>query len=243
MRLLSKSTQRTVFGALSHWLSPLVLGGLRATNRLHVTGRERVDSLERADQNFILALWHGHMLPLLFAFWREGYHCFISPHRDGEYIARAVEALDHHTIRTSLRDRRVKSLVKAFRVARRGGKMAITVDGPVGPAFEVKPGVIHLAAKAKLPVVPIAGLASRAVFASSWDHFCVPLPLGEVHVRIGEPHRIDAEDDLNRRREALEIHMRQLTHDVVDAVPSLRRYRRFLPSEGGGDRVPAPRSA
>lgn len=237
MRVLSKSTQRTVFGTLSYWLSPVLLGGLRASNRLHVSGREHVDSLERTGENFILALWHGHMLPLLFAFWREGYHCFISPHRDGEYIARAVEALDHYVIRTSLRDRRVKSLVQALRVARRGGKMAITADGPLGPPFEVKPGVIQLAAKSKLPVVPIAGLASRAVFASSWDHFCVPLPLGEVHVRIGEPHWIPDENDLDRRREALEADMRQLTWSVVDAVPSIRRYRQFLPSPGADDRA------
>lgn len=227
-RLMSKSTRRTVFGFLARWLAPWVLTGLRSSNNLETDGDRHVRGLERTDQNYILAFWHGHMLPLLFRFWREGFYCFISPHRDGEYIARAVDGLDQHSLRTSLRDRRLKSLVRALRLARRGERFAVTVDGPLGPAFEVKPGIVQLSAKTGLPVVPAAGLASRAHVASSWDRFCLPLPLGTIRVTLGEPLRFSEEDDLEPQRRTLERTLRDLTRRTSDNLPGTRLYRRVF---------------
>lgn len=227
-RLMSKSTRRTVFGFLSRWLAPSLLSGLRSTNDLEVDGARHVRTLERSGDNYILAFWHGHMLPMLFQFWRGGFYCFISPHRDGEYIARAIDGLDQHAVRTSLRDRRVKSLVQALRLARRGERFAVTVDGPLGPAFEVKPGIVQLSVKTNLPVIPAAGLSSRAFVASSWDRFCLPLPLGTVRVTLGEPFRFSEDRDLEEQRTALEESLRDLTRLTTDNLPGTRKYRRIF---------------
>lgn len=227
-RLMSKSTRRTVFGFLARWLAPWILKGLRSSSDLETDGSRHVRALERADQNYILAFWHGHMLPLLFRFWRQGFYCFISPHRDGEYIARAVEGLGQHSLRTSLRDRRLKSLVRALRLARRGERFAVTVDGPVGPAFEVKRGIVQLSAKTGLPVVPAAGLASRAYVASSWDRFCLPLPLGTIRVTLGEPVHFSEDRDLEEQRRSLERTLRDLTRRTSDHLPGTRTYRRLF---------------
>lgn len=241
-RLMSKSTRRTVFGFLARWLAPSLLSGLRSTNDLEVDGARHVRTLERSGDNYILAFWHGHMLPLLFHFWRAGFYCFISPHRDGEYIARAVDGLDQHTVRTSLRDRRLKSLVRALRLARRGERFAVTVDGPLGPAFEVKPGIVQLSAKTNLPVVPAAGLSSRTFVAPSWDRFCLPLPLGTVRVTLGEPVRFSEDRNLDDQRRALEETLRDLTRRTTDNLPGTREYRRIFEAtleRSGGAEDPA----
>lgn len=222
---MSKSTRRSVFGFLSRWLAPGLLAGLRSTNRRQAEGMHHVRTLEEEGHNYILALWHGHMLPLLFQFWREGFYCFISPHRDGEYIARAVQGLQQRVLRTSLRDRSLRSLVRALRLAREGARFAITADGPVGPAFRVKPGIVQLAVKTNLPVVPVVGLSSRAVIASSWDRFCVPLPLGTTRVAVGAPLRMTSGNNEPQRRQ-LEGALHRLTRRTCERLPGTRAYRR-----------------
>ena len=70
--------------------------------------------------------------------------------------------------------------------------MAITPDGPRGPAERVKPGIVAAAQHAGVPVVPATARPSRAWWLSTWDRFCIPKPFATIHVTYGAPVGIAA---------------------------------------------------
>ncbi|MEE8417949.1 MAG: hypothetical protein V3S06_04725, partial [candidate division Zixibacteria bacterium] len=76
------------------------------------------------------------------------------------------------------------------------GDLALTVDGPRGPAEKVKHGAISLASNGRLPIVPITYTASRAWRLKSWDRFIIPKPFSVVTVVYGK--HISIPEDLDK---------------------------------------------
>ncbi len=214
-----KDIERRIFGFLSRWLAPPLLKLLKFSNRLQAINEKYPLRLEEEQENFILAFWHGQMLPLLFYFGPAGFHTFISPHRDGEYIARALEGMGHYSLRTSLRDRRLRAVAQALKLAREGESLVITPDGPVGPRCRAKPGIIQLSERAQIPILPAAGLAAPGRYFSSWDRFCLPYPFGEVVVSFSEPLRFwEQQRPLEEKQQELERIMNNLTGECREKL-------------------------
>ena len=73
----------------------------------------------------------------------------------------------------------------------------VTCDGPKGPAREVKAGILYLAQKTGLPIIPIANALSRKLeFSRAWDRFQVPLPFSKAVVVHGRLVFVGPGDDL-----------------------------------------------
>jgi lysophospholipid acyltransferase (LPLAT)-like uncharacterized protein len=75
----------------------------------------------------------------------------ISQHRDGELIARIAERLGYATGRGSSTRGGEEGARDMLRLAEEGRVLAITPDGPRGPAEKVKPGLVFLASRTGLP--------------------------------------------------------------------------------------------
>lgn len=184
--------RRTIFKGLAEVAAPPLLKFLASSQEYTIQNQESLEEISDRSENFILAFWHGQMLPTLFYFTRSffdqsTFYTFISPHRDGEYITRAADGLGINALRTSLRDRRLEALKKVFKIARQGNNLAITPDGPIGPPFEAKEGIIRLSRRFGMPVLPVAAMPSSAKIFDSWDHFVLPYPYGRVEVEFGDP--------------------------------------------------------
>lgn len=109
----------------------------------------------------------------------------ISLSPDGQFIARAVARLGFPAIRGSSanKDKAAKAkggsqaLRDGLRQLQHGG-LAITPDGPRGPARQMAQGLPTLAKLSGAPVLLI-GLSCRpALRLNSWDRALVPLPFG-----------------------------------------------------------------
>ena len=84
----------------------------------------------------------------------------------------------------------------AYRIAAPAvGMLALTPDGPRGPAERVKPGLAWLASRSGWAVVPVAAAAKRAWVLGSWDRFRIPWPFARVCLAFGEPLRVPPELD------------------------------------------------
>ena len=68
----------------------------------------------------------------------------------------------------------------------KGELVAITPDGPRGPARIAAPGVAQLAALSGLPIVPCSAQTSGRIVLGSWDRMVVPLPFAHG-VLVCEP--------------------------------------------------------
>lgn len=77
---------------------------------------------------------------------------------------------------------------------KKGYPGAVTVDGPKGPAFVVKPGIIDMAKKAGVLIVPYGiGMSSYWEF-KSWDRFRMPKPFCKILVSYGQPIDVSSEN-------------------------------------------------
>lgn len=176
---------RTAAGAV---LGALLVRLLGTTWRVRVEGRDEIAALPPGT-GFVIALWHGELLPLVWAHQGRGYAALISTHADGEVIARIVESLGYRPIRGSTSRGGMRALLEAVHELQQGHAVAFTPDGPRGPRRSVAPGAGVAAAKAGAPVVAMGCHVDRAWRTRSWDRFVIPKPFARITVRYAPPVR------------------------------------------------------
>src|SRR5215470_9053241 len=108
-------------------------------------------------QRYIYAFWHENMLLPAYHYGRARVHVLISQHADGQLIAEVCRHLGFGTVRGSSRRDGARAVRRMLKLGR-SAHLSITPDGPRGPRRQVQPGLIYLAARTGLPVVP-AGFA------------------------------------------------------------------------------------
>lgn len=188
----------------------LLLRLLASTWRVRFTNPGVVQGLEARRQPFLYILWHGQLLPLLWLHRGRDISVIISEHRDGELIARIAHAIGFRTVRGSTTRGAARALLGACREVEAGRNLAVTVDGPRGPAGSVAPGALVISQRTSAPMVPTSAAADRAWRLRSWDRFMIPKPFARVTVTYGEPMQAAAESaraasaDTDRVRIALD---------------------------------------
>ncbi len=167
-----------------------VLQVISRTWRVRVVNGEHVRELRRTGRPFIFALWHGQLLPLLWHHRGEGVLVLISEHRDGELVARAAQSLGYGLIRGSSTHGAERALISLVRELQGGHEVAITPDGPRGPAKTFAPGALIAAQRSDTFILPVAASADRAWRLRSWDRFMIPKPFARLTVAYGAPTKV-----------------------------------------------------
>ena len=188
------------------------------TNRWTVEGEEAPRRLIADGRAFIGAFWHGRMLMIPMGWQRMApMHMLISAHRDGRIIADAVSYFGIQTIAGSTRRGGSSALRNMLKKLKEGDCVAITPDGPRGPAMSVSIGIVNAARLAEVPIVPITYATSRRRILPSWDHFHVALPFGRGVFLWGEPIEIApdlSEAELDQTRSLIEARMVEMVREA-----------------------------
>ena len=177
------------------WLARIgtvLLRLLAVTWRVRWANAAGLDALRAAKRAHVYVLWHGEMLPLLYAFRGRGIAILISEHGDGEIIARAAIALGYDTVRGSSSRGADRALLELTRVLTGGRIIAVTPDGPRGPRHSFAPGALIVAQRASAPLVLLRAEATRRWQLKSWDGFIIPKPFARITVHVGTPITVDA---------------------------------------------------
>ena len=210
------------------WAGTLVLRALGATWRVRVSGRESLLSRPTAAPRVVYTLWHGQMLPILFAH-QQRTGVLISEHRDGEIIAGVVSAFGFFGIRGSTTRGGARALLACVQALHDGADVAITPDGPRGPRYSYAPGALVVAFRARAMVVPIVAHVDRCWQLSSWDGFVIPKPFARVTIRYGAPEPVTASDVRDASAQTVHFAARMqrevaaVEHDARDASTVGRR--------------------
>jgi lysophospholipid acyltransferase (LPLAT)-like uncharacterized protein len=187
------TASRRILRALAPPLAAGLIRATWATARVTWLGLERAEPLLRGTEPFVLAFWHCKLWLMQHALRGRRVTALISRHEDGELIARTMARFGHAAARGSSTRGGAQALREALRIARAGGALAVTPDGPKGPARVVKPGVVEIARAGGLPILPCS-LAARPVRRlRSWDRFEIPFPFARVAIAYGEPLRVARE--------------------------------------------------
>lgn len=133
--------------------------------------------------------WHGDELLLV------GVNCFSrmgvlsSWSRDGGWMAGLLTLLGYSVVRGSSSRGGAAGLKGLIDLVRKKNLHAtLAVDGPRGPLYKVKPGIIKLAEGTRRPI--ILGCASakyRYIFKRSWNQCFIPYPFSRCVVVYSQP--------------------------------------------------------
>jgi lysophospholipid acyltransferase (LPLAT)-like uncharacterized protein len=158
---------------------------LARTWRVRYVNADAVAEARRRHEPVVFVIWHGQLLPQLWAHRRRNASVLISEHRDGELIARVSEAFGYRTVRGSSTRGANRALIGLVRELGAGYDVAITPDGPRGPYHSFAAGALLVAQRSGRPIVPVGAHASRAWQLKSWDRFTVPMPFARITVAYG----------------------------------------------------------
>jgi lysophospholipid acyltransferase (LPLAT)-like uncharacterized protein len=209
--------RRAQAAAIPRLVAP-VMKALARTWRLESLGMERFDEAVADGRAPIIACWHQVILPGT-VFWRDrGIVILASQNFDGEWITRTLGHFGFAAARGSSSRGGARALIVLARQMRAGHGVAITVDGPRGPARHAQPGALWLARQTGHPILPFHIAASSAWHLGSWDRGLIPRPRSRVVMVVGEPFHVapDADDDaLERRRVELEAALQDVEAEAI----------------------------
>jgi lysophospholipid acyltransferase (LPLAT)-like uncharacterized protein len=119
----------------------------------------------------IFAIFHGRMIGMLHIVeQRSKITILISRSRDGEMIARIAENIGYSVARGSPAFKAIEGALQLVAAAKAGQSLMLTVDGPRGPVYTVKTGVIRIAEITGLPLLPFfCNFRTEATIVKSWD--------------------------------------------------------------------------
>ena len=170
------------------------------TTRIEIHGFEEVRYLEET-KRAIAAFWHSRILLISYKFKNWGAAILVSASDDGEYVARIIEKQGHLPIRGSTTRGGRRAMTRLIQYLRDGRPGVVIPDGPQGPRFKVQPGVVLMAKKAGIPIVPITYSAKRIKVFNSWDRFILPYPFTTCRMIYGRP--VYVPENADKEQEAL----------------------------------------
>jgi lysophospholipid acyltransferase (LPLAT)-like uncharacterized protein len=171
---------------------------------------ERNDSL-------VISFWHGRliMMPYLYLSLRGGRkqppYMLISQHGDGRIIALACKLLGIRSVAGSSSRGGLRALRELLKLAENGSDIGFTPDGPRGPRYEVKEGVVAAAIKSGYEVLPCTYSAEKRWVLGSWDGMIIPKPFSRGVFIVGLPIKINPNDDPEMARLTIQSALNELT--------------------------------
>jgi len=172
----------------------------------------------------IFCVWHNR-LALSMRIWERfgvrhihsaGLVGLISASHDGGVLARVLRYFNVEAVRGSSSRRGPQALLELTSWTERGYAIAITPDGPRGPRYEIRDGIISLAQLSGLAVMPVSTFVRAKTQLRSWDRFQIPWPLARCEVRVGPLLQVPRECSEAEREEfkrQLQERMNALTQD------------------------------
>ncbi|MBV9462947.1 MAG: lysophospholipid acyltransferase family protein [Verrucomicrobiae bacterium] len=178
---------------------------------------------EQGGPPVIYAFWHNRMLlmPPLYAakLFKRPAVCLVSASSDGEMIALILERFGLKAARGSSSRRGKEALFQLASEIENGLDVAITPDGPRGPCYHVRQGIVGLAQLTGARVYALSFDLDRKIHLGSWDRFIVPLPFARVRFQaegpISMPKSETEEDFEEQRRKLEEILLRLAREDLA----------------------------
>ncbi|MCF8031596.1 MAG: lysophospholipid acyltransferase family protein [Desulfarculaceae bacterium] len=209
------------------WLASQVAA--RLLRLLFRTCRNRIlrpDLVEKffdAGKPGIGVTWHRGAIYFLYFFGAQHPAIMISRSRDGEYLARYLKIMGGVPVRGSSSRGGLAALKEMADYLRDhpDGYAATVADGPRGPSCRAKKGMIALAARTGLPLVPMMWSSNQVwVLKKTWDRTMIPKPFAKVVLTAGREFHYPPDikgEELEQARQELEDELNRIK-DELDAI-------------------------
>jgi len=180
---------------LGHLLLANIVTLLCKSLRIKKVNEDSIKKLEQQNKNYILAFWHGTMLLPWFIHGSPSFAALTSKSKDGDLLAKLLKHWNYEVIRGSSSSGGEVALGIIIDYAKNKYSIAITPDGPRGPAHKLKAGTVVAAKKTGVPVV-LAGVGyKKKKVLNNWDKFEIPYFFSNANIIYSNP--VFVNDDLS----------------------------------------------
>jgi lysophospholipid acyltransferase (LPLAT)-like uncharacterized protein len=133
-----------------------------------------------------MAFWHQN----LFLIWklnsllkcRLPMYGLISPSNDGAWLSAFFSLMGIRSVRGSSGKRGLPAINELRKKLKQGANVAITPDGPTGPAKKFKNGISVLALHSRADVFLLAIEYESFWTLNTWDKFRIPKPFSKIFI-------------------------------------------------------------
>lgn len=154
----------------------------------------------------LMAFFHQEEIPLLGACLDKRVHVMVSKSKDGEIMSTVLKEVGYETIRGSSSRGGVKALLDSIKAVKKGHHFALAVDGPRGPIYKVKPGIIKISQKSKNPITPVrCSVQKKWISKKSWNKGVLPKPFSRIDFHFLETKIYKDQDELENKLKSFPI--------------------------------------
>ena len=181
------------------WLAACIVRVVAWTYRVRYTGPKPVEEM-LGEEPQVIAIGHNRLLflpAIIPTSVLRKCTVLISASRDGGYISAFIRFFGMNIVRGSSSRGAMAALLGLLRAVENGSSPVLTVDGPRGPKYGIHQGVVAIARKKNIKVIPLMLNAKRKWQLRSWDRLQIPWPFSLVELVVGEPFRIPEELSLD----------------------------------------------
>ena len=166
---------------------------------------EELRNITLLGEPIIFVLWHNRLFIAaeVVRRFRAGHPLYglVSASRDGAWLAAFFSIAGLRAVRGSSSRLGREAATALVEELRDGNDVGITPDGPRGPVYEMKPGALIVARRARARVMLVGMDYESSWRLRSWDGFHVPKPFSRVHMRCVavEAGALDNRDEAARQ--------------------------------------------
>lgn len=166
-------------GAMKLWLKTLRVAIDEPHQRL-------MESLTKDPK--LCALWHNRLFvgPYIKKRWgaKRKVYGLVSASKDGAWLAEILKNVKMGAIRGSSSFRGQFAYKEMLTALSEGVDVVITPDGPRGPCYSIKAGLVNLILETRLPLYLLGVKFDKAWRLKSWDKFYVPKPFSKITICV-----------------------------------------------------------
>jgi len=168
----------TIFGYIARISTTLLF----STCRIEIIGKDIEDTYFAGNpgKGLLYAAWHRGLIYLIYYFRNLEFVVMASASKDGELAAQATKRHGWIPVRGSSTRRGSEALREMIPYIEKGHRSGLTVDAPQGPPYVSKIGIIVLAKRSGVPILPVMWGASRYWQLKSWDQTMIPKPFSRI---------------------------------------------------------------
>ena len=221
-----KMWKRAAFWAFG-WTAKAVASLWLSTCRISEFGREIEEKYvtQFPDRRLLYATWHRGLFFVFYWYRNQNAVSIASASDDGELAAQAAKRFGWITARgsSSRGDRQAYRAME--NLVKQGYRCGLVADAPRGPRFVSKLGIIYLAKRTGIPIIPVIWSADRCWKLNSWDRAIIPKPFARLvavfaddYIRVpADASREECESYREQLDEVLNHIMYQADHFFKDS--------------------------
>lgn len=179
-------------------------------------------------ENAIYAFWHNKLIAATEAFVNvDKKAALASSSKDGELISTPLENYGYKVVRGSSGNKSVRALLSLVKLIKNGYSVGTPIDGPKGPMFKAKPGLLYLSQRSGRPIIPMgAAYSKKWIFNKTWDQLQFPKLFSTTVCYFGDPFYIGPEENLEKVALELEKKLRILD-EKAEKILKNKKTRKF----------------